>query len=57
MAILECVMEDDVELSDVAIFEDTNQVIREALEKANGRNNLDKGLTKAAFEIALEKLT
>ncbi len=50
-------MEDDVELSDVAIFEDTSRVIRKALENANARNNSEKGLSKSAFEIALEKLT
>ncbi len=50
-------MEDDVELSDMAIFEDTSSVILEALKEANSRNKSEKGLSKAAFEIALEKLT
>lgn len=50
-------MEDDVELSDAAIFADTSTIIKEALQKANAANSGDNGLAKTAFEIALKELT
>ena len=50
-------MQDDVELSDEAIFNDTSKVILEALIKANEANMNKNGLSKVAFEIALEQLT
>jgi len=50
-------MQDDVELSDEAIFNDTSKVILDALVKANDMNTNTNGLSKVAFEIALEQLT
>lgn len=49
-------MEDDVELSDAAIFADTSEVIKDALVKANRAKNGQNGLAKTAFEIALKEL-
>ena len=50
-------MEDDVELSDAAIFNDTSQVIKNALVIANAAKSNEYGLAKAGFEIALKKIT
>jgi glutamate dehydrogenase/leucine dehydrogenase len=46
----------DVDLSDEGIFEDTSQSIFKALQKVHKQNSTKRGLTKTAFEIALEKL-
>jgi glutamate dehydrogenase/leucine dehydrogenase len=46
----------DVDLTDEGIFEDTSQSIYQALQKVHKQNNTKRGLTKTAFEIALEKL-
>jgi glutamate dehydrogenase/leucine dehydrogenase len=44
------------ELTDVGIFEDTSNIIHDALNKTNGKNPTKTGIAKAAFEIALEQL-
>lgn len=44
------------ELTDVGIFEDTSNIIHDALKKTNGKNPSKTGIAKAAFEIALEQL-
>jgi glutamate dehydrogenase/leucine dehydrogenase len=46
----------DVDLTDEGIFEDTSQSIYQALQKVHKQNSTKRGLTKTAFEIALEKL-
>jgi len=46
----------DVELTDEAIFTDTSQVIRHALEGVHARCRTRTGLTRTAFDIALSKL-
>ncbi len=49
-------MEDDVEISDRAIFMDVSNRIKHALLKCNTRNNNKTLLTKTAYEIALKQL-
>jgi glutamate dehydrogenase/leucine dehydrogenase len=44
------------ELTDLGIFEDTSNIILDALKKTNDKNPSKKGIAKAAFEIALEQL-
>ncbi|MBL7943561.1 MAG: amino acid dehydrogenase, partial [Flavobacteriales bacterium] len=46
----------DVELTDEAIFEDTSRTIRRALESVRDRNRNKTGLSRTAFELALNKL-
>lgn len=46
----------DIEMSDDAIFSDTSQTIRRALEAVREKNDRSIGLTATAFEIALNKL-
>lgn len=46
----------DIEMSDDAIFSDTSQTIRRALEAVREKNDRSTGLTATAFEIALNKL-
>lgn len=49
-------MEDDIELSDTAIFEDTSKTIKQALKKCHDLNSEKTSLTKTAYEIALKQL-
>lgn len=49
-------MQDNIELSDAAIFNDTSETIYEALKKVKEKNNSKELLTSTAFEIALEQL-
>ena len=44
------------ELTDLGIFEDTSNIILDALKKTNDKNPSKTGIAKAAFEIALEQL-
>lgn len=44
------------ELTDQGIFEDTSNIIRDALQKAHAKNPAKTGIAKAAFEIALNQL-
>ena len=44
------------ELTDLGIFEDTSNIIHDALKKTNDKNPSKTGIAKAAFEIALEQL-
>lgn len=44
------------ELTDEGIFEDTSNVIKEALVKTHAKNASKTGIAKAAFEIALNQL-
>lgn len=48
--------EDHVDMSDSAIFEDTSNIIREALVKSHKANPEKKHIAKTAFEIALNQL-
>jgi hypothetical protein len=45
-----------VEITDQAIFQDTSQTIRAALEEVRKSNNDKTHLANTAFEIALKKL-
>lgn len=47
---------DDVDMSDEGIFEDTSTIIKNALEKTHSRNKNKTGLVETSFEIALEQL-
>ena len=49
-------MERNIEMSDAAIFSDASEVIRVAIEKIHQKSSSNKGLSKTAFEIALEQL-
>ena len=49
-------MEDDIEMTDKAIFEDTSSRIREALQKSYDINNSKQNISKTAMEIALKQL-
>ncbi|WP_343747634.1 Glu/Leu/Phe/Val dehydrogenase dimerization domain-containing protein [Fluviicola sp.] len=44
------------ELTDQGIFEDTSNIIKDALQKAHAKNPVKTGIAKAAFEIALNQL-
>jgi glutamate dehydrogenase/leucine dehydrogenase len=44
------------ELTDLGIFEDTSNIIHDALKKTYDKNPSKTGIAKAAFEIALEQL-
>lgn len=44
------------ELTDQGIFEDTSEIIKNALQKAHEKNPSKTGIAKAAFEIALKQL-
>lgn len=46
----------DIELTDTAIFEDTSRTIRKALDAVRQRNRNKTGITRTAFDIALNKL-
>lgn len=49
-------MQDEIDLSDRGIFEDTSEVIRKALVETHGLNSARLELTKTAYEIALKQL-
>lgn len=49
-------MQDEIDLSDRGIFEDTSEVIRKALVEAHSLNSARLELTKTAYEIALKQL-
>lgn len=49
-------MQDKIELSDAAIFEDTSETIYHAMKKVRDKNPEPTLLTSSAFEIALEQL-
>ena len=49
-------MEDEIEMTDVAIFADTSNCIKNALIKSYEINNSKTHISKTAFEIALKQL-
>ncbi len=49
-------MERNIEISDAAIFSDASEVIRIAIEKIYQKSVAKTGISKTAFEIALEQL-
>jgi len=49
-------MERRVSMNDEAIFNDTSQIIKKALERTFERNSSKKDITATAFEIALKQL-
>jgi glutamate dehydrogenase/leucine dehydrogenase len=49
-------MEDKIEMTDVAIFADTSNCIKNALIKSHAINNSKTQISKTAFEIALNQL-
>ena len=49
-------MEKKVEMSDDAIFSDTSEIIKKAIEKVNSLNNSKNNISSTAFEIALKQL-
>ena len=48
--------QDHVDMSDQAIFKDTSNIIKGAIQKAHNANNSKTGIAKTAFEIALKQL-
>lgn len=49
-------MERRVQMTDEAIFRDTSEIIKNAIEKVHERNSEKTNLSRTAFEIALKKL-
>ena len=49
-------MGDNIEMTDKAIFDDSSETIRKALEKSHAINNSKTHISKTAFEIALKEL-
>jgi glutamate dehydrogenase/leucine dehydrogenase len=49
-------MQNEIEMSDTAIFEDTSNIIKKALIKSYESNNSKTQVSKTAFEIALKQL-
>jgi len=49
-------MQDNIEMSDAAIFRDTSNTIYNALEKTHQKSSSKTGIAKTAFEIALNQL-
>ena len=49
-------MEQRVQMTDDAIFEDTSNTIKEAIQKVYNKNQSVKGISETAFEIALKQL-
>ncbi|GAA0893252.1 Glu/Leu/Phe/Val dehydrogenase dimerization domain-containing protein [Fulvivirga kasyanovii] len=49
-------MSDEVSLEDEAIFNDTSNIIRKALEKAHAANKEKTNIASTSFKIALEQL-
>ena len=50
-------MQNNIEMSDTAIFEDTSNVIKGAIMKSFEKNSSKTQVAKTAFEIALAQLT
>jgi hypothetical protein len=49
-------MQSNVELSDKAIFNDTSETIKNAIQKVYNKNNSKNNFAKTAFEIAISQL-
>ncbi len=49
-------MERKVQMTDEAIFKDTSNIIKKAIEAVYNKNNSKKEISKTAFEIALKQL-
>ncbi|HEX9980868.1 MAG TPA: Glu/Leu/Phe/Val dehydrogenase dimerization domain-containing protein [Flavobacterium sp.] len=49
-------MEKKVQMTDEAIFSDTSETIRNAIQKSFNHNNSKKNISAAAFKIALDQL-
>jgi hypothetical protein len=49
-------MEKKVQMTDEAIFQDTSNTIKKAIQKAHNKNSSKKNISATAFEIALEQL-
>ncbi len=49
-------MEKKVQMTDEAIFSDTSETIKTAIEKAHAKNSDNKNISATAFEIALKQL-
>jgi len=49
-------MEDNIEITDKSIFEDTSKRIGEALQRSFNKNNSKKNISRTAMEIALKQL-
>ncbi|MEZ4917400.1 MAG: Glu/Leu/Phe/Val dehydrogenase dimerization domain-containing protein [Chitinophagales bacterium] len=49
-------MEEKIEISDEAIFNDVSNCIEKALKEVNKINNNDKNIAKAALQMAIKKL-
>ena len=49
-------MERKVEMTDEAIFNDTSNIIKNAIEKIVEKNNTKRNISETAFEIALKQL-
>ena len=49
-------MQDDVEISDAAIFDDISATVASALERCHGRSSERTGIARTAFENALAQL-
>jgi hypothetical protein len=50
-------MEKKVQMTDEAIFQDTSEIIKKAIEKAHALNPSKTNISATAFEIALKQLT
>ena len=49
-------MQDNIELTDEAIFSDTSNTILQAIERTYQTKNSKTGIAKTAFELALKQL-
>jgi glutamate dehydrogenase/leucine dehydrogenase len=49
-------MEKKVSMTDEAIFNDTSEIIKKAIQNVYAQNNSKTGISKTAFEIALKQL-
>jgi glutamate dehydrogenase/leucine dehydrogenase len=49
-------MQNDADLSDAAIFSDTSEIIRKAIQHCHHTNSSKENIAKTAFEIALKQL-
>ncbi|MBU2938436.1 amino acid dehydrogenase [Lacinutrix sp. C3R15] len=49
-------MERKVQMTDEAIFNDTSEIIKKAIEKVHNKNQSKTGISATAFEIALSQL-